>query len=167
MPITDKEGKRYQITGTGLPIEEAFGPIAAPGVGFFDRSKRLISRQLSRTIPAIKAPIELGTGQNLYFDRPIDDYANWAVQQTPVSRALGVAKQMANPKESTLSKVSGFTTGLRFREYDPEKNKYWSTRNTAQKLLRQNKNTRQFQRFYVPKDYEVDEEMELLLKAQK
>jgi len=68
-----KEGKEIRVAGMGLPIEEAFGPLAGPGTGVVSRLRRIMTRQLARTAPLIKTPIEFTTGYNLYFDKPIEE----------------------------------------------------------------------------------------------
>jgi len=158
-----------QIAGTGLPIEEAFGPLAGPGVGVFNRLRRMATRQGSRLAPIPKAGIELLANKNLFFDRPIQNVPRWVIQQTPVSRfaqtAGSIRREFAESPKSTAVK---HLTGLKYRDYDPEQQRPYRIRDIARKILERDKRTRQFQRYYVPKDQrgELDEELQLALSAQ-
>lgn len=162
-PIYTDEGERYVIRGTGMPIEEAFGPISAPGFGLMDRASRFMSRAMARTTPIPKAVTELATKRNLYFDKPIRSWGRWLEQQSPFSRASGSVRQLYNPYEPTASKVSGFMTGVRFRP-ETEEQREWAIREAINEYLSQKKGIKQYRRFYTK---EEDEELKALIKLQE
>lgn len=169
LPVTSKEGKRYMIRSTGLPIEEAFGPWAGPGVGVGNRLQRILSRQMSRLAPLpYKIPIEVGTGQELYFQQPIRKWGRYAQSVSPWSRFATVYRQAKNVKEPLASRISGLTTGIRFRPAD-EVDRQYLIRQIIRELLAQQPETREFRRFYVPaaKKSEASQQTQRLLRLQK
>jgi hypothetical protein len=156
-PFYNEEGNRYSIKSLGTPIEEAFGPLAAPGTGAWNRTSRLVSRQLGRANPAITGAFELATKKNLYFDRPIDDPVEWIVQKTPAGRVYGTYRGFKEGRDTTPSKISGLATGVRFNAPDPVKQKAYQVRQIAKDYLERHRQTRTYKRYYVPKDKVIDD----------
>ena len=137
-PFYDEEQNQYVIRGTGMPIEEAFGPLSGAGFGV-GRFQRIGSQALSRLNPALKAPIEFTTGKDLYFNSPIYDWQRWATNQLPlVGRGAGTLASIRNPNEPVGSKITGFATGLRYSPFDLEEQK----RKTAKEIARKDKRFR-------------------------
>ncbi len=167
IPIGEtEEGKKRVIAGTGLPIEEAFGPLAGPGTGFVDRLRRRVSRGAARLSPATVAGAELATGHQLYFDKPIRDYGKWAIQKSPIGRLFGTVQHTRFSPDKPGSKALGFATGMRYKYYDPEKQKQYKLREIARDYLKKQTKTRLFNRYYVPKGTETTETIDLALQVQ-
>ena len=160
----DQSGNPYMVRGTGLPIEEAFGPMSGPGVGIMDSLSRVASRTLSRTTPIPKAGMELAFKKNLYFDRDIDSWSEWAANQLPSSRASGTYRTLANPNEGLGSKIAGYATGVRFRPYNPTQAREIARRDVLNKYLAQQEGVRKFSRYFSPN--KEDEQLQTALKEQ-
>lgn len=143
VPVGDKV-----LAGTGLPFEEAFGPFGAPGVGFANRLRRGISRQITRLSPLINTPYEFATGTNIYFDSPIRSYREWAAQKLPTGRLYGTVKQAVESPDPWGSKISGFTTGVRYKPFNPAEQGKWKIREIARKYL-ENSKARVYKRYYT------------------
>jgi len=138
-PFYDENDNQYVIRGTGMPIEEAFGPLSGPGFGI-GRFQRIGSQALSRLNPALKAPIEFSTGKDLYFNSPIYNWNRWTMNQLPFAgRIAGTINSIQNPNEPTGSKITGVATGLRYSPFDLKEQK----KKTAKEIARKN---RRFQR---------------------
>jgi hypothetical protein len=147
LPIRNKEGNQFTIRGTGLPIEEAFGPLSGSGTGAFNRISKVASRTLGRANPFIKAPMELAFKKNLYFGTDIRDPVDWAVQQTPVGRFRSTVRGITGP-ETPEQKALRYTTGLRYGAIDPEERKSRKLRQIARDYLEQNKKAKVYRRYY-------------------
>ena len=116
----------------------------------------------------ITTPAEFTTGHHLYFDKPVKDYKEWAIQKTPVGRFYGTAQHTMKSRDPMGSKVSGGLTGMRYKYYDPEKQKEYKLRQIADRLLQKSAKTREFRRHYVPKGTELnDKTLDLALQVAK
>jgi hypothetical protein len=149
-PFRDKNNLPVKMFSTGLPIEEAFGRFAGPGVGV-SRLRRIVARNIAQLQPAITKPIELGTGKSLYFDKPITKWGQFALEASPMGRFAGSYRQAMNPMESVPKKVSNFVTGVRARSYDAEANKQYKLKEIARKYLATHGAT-QSPTYYIAKD---------------
>jgi len=151
-PLEDEEGRTINVRGLGLPIEEAFGPISAPGAGLFDRASRFVSRQLSRTSPYIKSTIELATKKNLYFDEDIRSKKEAAWQATPFSRVINTIQRFGRD-DGTDTKVTDIATGVKAGPAYEDYYKYLSEKETIESKLRHDPSVKRFTRYY-PRDKE-------------
>jgi hypothetical protein len=168
-PFRNKEGQPYQIRGLGSPMEEAFGPLGAPGVGIGNRISRLASRAASRLSPLINTPYELAFQKNLFFNTPITSYPEWVVQKTPVGRAYWTGKQIAGgyQKSKMPSTLLNLATGVSVRPVDVEKMKQYKLREVARKVLERNRKTRSFTRYYAPDKENLPERLQAVLQMQR
>ena len=165
LPFRGKEGLRYVVTGAGLPIEEAFGPLAGPGVGPVQRGRRILSRGFSRLNPIILRPIELATGRNMFFDSPIRDYGRFAAQTLPTARLTGTIRNIREGAAPLPSRLLGAATGIKYRPLEPLKQEAFQRRNVARKFLEGR--APQFKRFFKPKGTTVDPKIDLALQMQR
>jgi len=165
LPFRDKQGLRQVITGAGLPIEEAFGPLAGPGVGAVQRGRRILSRGFSRLNPIILRPIEFATGRNMFFDQPIRDYGRFAAQTLPTARLTGTIRNIREGAAPLPSRLLGAATGIKYRPLEPLRQEAFQRRNVARKFLEGR--APQFKRFFKPKDTEVDSKIDLALQMQR
>ena len=140
------------IRGIGLPIEEAFGHISAPGVGIFDRMSRLASRQLARTMPQWKTPIELATKKNLFFDRDIRDVGEFAWQASPASRIYNTVQRFGRDDKPD-TKALDLLTGIKITPAYDDFYKYLSEKEKIEGVLKRNPRFKSFTRYY-PADKE-------------
>ncbi len=165
---TDKEGTERVIAGAGLPIEEAFGPVAGPGVGPLNRIRRIASRGASRLSPMITTPAEFITQRQLYFDRPIRKWGQWGVQKSPVGRFYGTYKGLRYGKDVPGSKVSGTLTGVRYKPFNVAERTEYKAKQIARDYLAKQKEARTFKRYYVPAEQRqgLSPDIQQALKAQ-
>jgi len=150
LPFRDEEGKQWFISGTGLPIEEAFGSFAGAGTGMFNRASKVASRQLGKLNPFLRAPMEIAFKKNLYFGNDIRNPADWIQQQLPTSRFRSTIRRATGP-DTTLQKVSRIGVGANIEMVDPVKQKAYKLKQIARDYLDQNKNAKIFKTYY-PKD---------------
>ncbi len=165
LPFRDKQGLKQVITGAGLPIEEAFGPLAGPGVGFASRLRRRSSRVLARLNPLTLKPIEFATGKNVFFDRPITDFGRFVEQSLPTARLTGTIRGLRKGPTPLSSRVLGATTGVKFRPLEPLRQEEQFRKNVAREFLKGK--APQFKRFFKPKGTEVDAKIDLALQMQR
>ncbi len=165
LPFRNKQGLKQVITGAGLPIEEAFGPLAGPGVGFANRLRRRSSRVLARLNPLTLKPIEFATGKNVFFDKPITDFGRFLEQSLPTARLTGTIRSLRPGPVPLPSRVLGATTGVKFRPLEPLKQEEAFRRNVAREFLKGK--TPQFKRFFKPKGTEVGAKIDLALQMQR
>ena len=151
-PFTDEEGRTINVRGVGLPIEEAFGPVSAPGTGVFDRISRFTSRQLSRTVPFIKTPIEVAAKRNLYFDKEIGNVAEFIGQALPTSRVTNTIQRFGRD-DKLKTKAVDFVTGIKYGPAYEDYYKYLSEKDTIEEQLKRNPRFKSFTRYY-PADKE-------------
>jgi len=149
LPWQDKEGRDMNIRGLGLPMEEAFGPISSPGSGLLDRASRFLSRQGARMMPHIKAPIELATGKNLYFDRDIKSTGEFVSQALPTSRFVNTIQRFGRDDEPATKAVD-ILTGIKVSPTYPDFYKYLGKKEVAEARLKQSPNIKRFTRYYAP-----------------
>jgi hypothetical protein len=149
-PFHDKNNLPIKTFSTGIPLEEAFGRFAAPGVGW-SRLRRLAARNIAQLQPSITKPIELATGKGLYFDKPITNWNQWLMEASPMGRFASTYRQATAPMESVPAKVNNWVTGVRFRSYDAEKAKQYKLKEIARKYLATHGATAS-PTYFVPKD---------------
>ncbi len=164
-PFRDKQGNPIVIPGLGTPLEEAFGPLGGPGVGPVQRTRRILSRGLSRANPIVLKPIEFATGQNIFFDKPITNFREFGLNVLPTARLTSTVKRLIKSPEPLTSKISGVTTGLRFRPLKPLEQQKFHRRNVAKAFLQGR--TPEFRRFFKPKGTTVDPKIDLALQMQR
>ena len=167
-PFRNKEGVRQHVVGTGLPLEEALGPLAGPGVGPVNRLRRIVSRGASRLAPPITTTAEFALKKNLYFDSDIKDWGKWAHQKMPYGRVYGTYRHAMESPDTAGSKALGFTTGMRYKNYDPIQGEEYAARRIARQYLAGQKKIKTFKRYYDPNKDITDEDtlraLELLNK---
>lgn len=151
-PFEDEEGRTMNIRGLGLPMEEAFGHISAPGVGIFDRMSRLVSRQLARTVPHIKTPIELATKKNLFFDRDIRNVGEFVGQALPTSRIYNTVQRFGRDDKPD-TKALDLLTGIKVTPAYDDFYKYLSEKEKIEGTLKRSPRFKSFTRYY-PADKE-------------
>ena len=152
-PFEDEEGRTINVRGLGLPMEEAFGSISAPGAGIFDRMSRLVSRQAAKTIPTIKTPIEIAAKKNLYFDKDIRDVGEFVEQALPTSRFTNTIKRFGRddqPETKALDLVSGVKVTPAYDDFY----KYLSEKEVLENQMKQSPRFKSFTRYY-PADKEA------------
>ncbi len=164
-PFRDQEGRQQVVTGTGLPIEEAFGPLAGPGVGLVQRGRRILSRGMSRLNPIILKPIEVATGRHMYFDKPITDWTRYLEQSLPTGRVTGTIRHAIEGRDVPGSKVLGVATGIRYRPLEPLKQAEYHEKAVAREFLKGK--TPVFKRYFKPKGTEVSTKIDLALQMQR
>ena len=164
-PFRDREGRQQVVSGTGLPIEEAFGPLGGPGVGVVNRGRRILSRGMSRLNPIILKPVEVATGRHMYFDKPITDWARYGMQSLPTGRLTGTIRNIREGRDTPGSKALGIATGLRYRPLKPLDQAQYHRRKVAREFLKGR--APQFNRFFKPKGEEVSETIDLALQMQR
>ena len=144
-PFEDEEGRTINVRGLGLPMEEAFGPISAPGSGLFDRASRFVSRQMSRTVPYLKTPIELATKKNLFFDEDIRNTGEFVAQSLPTSRITNTVSRLGSDRQGKITDVlTGVKAGPAFDDYY----KYASDKEAIQSQFQRDPNIKRFTRYY-------------------
>ena len=162
-PIEDAEGRTINLRGLGLPMEDAFGTISSPGTGLFDRSSRFVSRQLGRTMPFIKTPIELATKRSLFFDREIDNTGDFLKQSLPTSRVTNTYGNIVDPRQSWREKVVNNVIGVKATPQYDDYYKYLSEKETIEEKLRTNPEVKRFTRFYAEDKEKVSPGTKILL----
>jgi ferritin-like metal-binding protein YciE len=165
--LTIPLGRDKVVAGTGLPIEEAFGPIAAPGVGGVNRIRRILSRAMSRLYPTWTVPTELATGHQLYFDKPIRDYSRWFHQKMPYGRFYSTYGQIARPGEPVGGKILRHTLGPRVIDYNPEEAAQRKIQEISRRYLEKQKAVRTFKRPYLPPGQRSSEMIDMALQLQR
>jgi len=93
----------------------------------------------------------------------------WGIRQTPAARAWSSAAMISKRGQPWPIKASHFMLGQKPRFYNPDLQREWAEKRATRRLLEEKYRAgdiRKFQRFYVPKGREKDEQMELLLKSQ-
>lgn len=164
-PFRDREGRQQVVTGTGLPIEEAFGPLGGPGVGLINQGRRMLSRGMSRLNPIPLKIIEASTGHQMYFDKPITDYGRWAEQSLPTGRLTGTIRHAVESTDSPGSKALGIATGIRYRPLEPLKQAEYHEKAVAREFLKGKAPV--FKRYFKPKGTEVSTKIDLALQMQR
>ncbi len=168
IPGTEKEGVESVIAGVGLPIEEAFGPLAGPGVGPLNRLRRIVSRGASRLSPMVTTPTEFITQRHLYFDKPIRRWGEWGVQKSPAGRFYGTYKSLRYGRDVPGSRVTGTLTGMRYKPFNLAEQTEYKAKRIAREYLAKQKEARTFKRYYVPAEQKQDlsPDIQEALKAQ-
>jgi len=140
--------------------------LGGPGYGWIEQGRRRLSRMASRLSPIPLAGIEAATGHQMYFDKPIKDWGQWLSQKLPTGRMTGTAQYIKEGKGTPVSKASRLTTGLGWREYEPEKQKEYKLKQIMRDYLASQPETREFKRYYVPKNKSTTEEIDRALRLQ-
>jgi hypothetical protein len=95
--------------------------------------------------------------------------AAWAFRKSPAARLWSTGAMLSRQGEPTPIKAAHIITGFKPRIINPEFQKERALKQRAGQLLDVKfgrGEVRKFERFYVPKGQQKDEEVELLLKAQ-
>jgi len=112
----DKEGKDRFITGFGLPVEAFMETFSGEGNIMVD----MFRDALNKLNPAVKAPLELSTGQNFFRGRAISDIYDAKdlktiidVMPKPVANELKELLEWSEQKDIPIyesGKITGYTT---------------------------------------------------------
>jgi len=152
-PFEDEEGRTMNVRGLGLPMEEAFGSVSAPGAGVFDRMSRFMSRMAAKTVPTFKTPIEIATKKNLYFDRDITDVGEFVEQALPTSRITNTVKRFGRDDQPD-TKALDLVTGIKYTPAYDDFYKSLSEREIIESRLKKSPRFKSFTRYY-PADKEA------------
>jgi hypothetical protein len=152
---------RY-LTGFGL-MHEALGDVAAlrpSKSGTVTRTAQKIGSMLN---PALKFPIELATGVNMYTGRPQrelyqyptdEPIINMLLGNTPMSRTINTARKLTDERKGLDVKAAALLTGVGITDLSggPERAKELNARRLLQEKLLESPRIRQHQELYVPEE---------------
>lgn len=152
---------RY-LTGFGL-MHEVLGDVAAlrpSTTGTITRTAQKIGSMLN---PALKLPIELATGVNMYTGRPQrelyqyptdEPIINMILGNTPMSRTINTFRKVTDERKDIGTKALALGTGIGVTDLSGgvERAKELNARRLLQEKLLESPRIRQHQELYVPEE---------------
>ena len=148
------------ISQLGMPWEN-FSDLAAFGRTPTDTLRRTAQKIGSSLTPALKLPIEVGTGTNLFTGRPIDELyqfptddpvINEIISNSPVARVGTSTRTALDTRKSVPVKLANLLSGLRIT--DPtggvEAQKEMAAQKAVNEVMRRNPAFKKHVSYYVP-----------------
>jgi len=165
------EGHQRYLSSLGLPIEDE--PIKALGSALHGEPSRAVGQLLSQLHPALKYPIELATGTQLFTGRRLEDLKpstlasglslgsedtagalSQFISNTPASRASTVIDKLMdtlgpNARKGAPETALNLLTGARLTDVDVERQREIAASKIIESQLKGHKGVKVFTRPYA------------------
>ena len=147
------------LSQLGLPTDQ-FSDLMATGPTLAGSVKRTGQKLMSMMNPLVKAPIELGTGINLFAGRPHEQLhafptdsvlVNSIMHETPASRYLTTGRQLIDERKPWWNKAVNQLTGARITTVSGgiQKEMDNAVRKIAMEVGKENKNLKVAENLYM------------------
>jgi hypothetical protein len=175
IPIGNEVNGVQRYLNLDLPVN-VLDDLAGGGNGLLGTLQQTGYRQLSMLHPALKAPLELITGQSFFQrGRPLTDLysrtgtgtlGDTALMNSPLSRYITTASMLGDPRKGIGTKALNLLSGVRLSDVNIEQSRERAAAKAAMDLLREG-GAKTFERMYFPEDYQpTPEEEQLMLMLQ-
>lgn len=164
------------VSQFGLPTDQ-ISDIMAVGRNPAQTIRRNMQKLASQMTPAVKLPIELATGTNLYTGRPLeetyqfpfsDPVLNELVSNSPLARVSKGVRTLGDDRKELPIKALNLLTGAQITDISGgvERQKELASRKILQQLMKENPQIKQNVSNYLPADVVPTDETRHLLRVE-